>query len=621
LNETKTEEVPAARTLKLYQGVLYGIGCGIGGSIFVLLGNGIEIAKSGVLISLILGGILLFFTGLNYAELSTSLPIAGGAYNFTKEALGGFLAFIIGFFLWIANIATCSFSAQTFALVIDEIFKKSNITGVSPFVIPLAIFSIIFTSIVIFRTQKVAIKALLYLTVLLIIIFIFFIITGLIIPPLNYNPNYDPSFISSGTNFFGIIYSFSLLIIFFTSITSNIAYLNPDLKNPSKNIPKLNVVAILITLVIYIAISYVVLINIGGSAENLGDRPILLADVLENVFNNVAGFYIMAIAAIISTFIAMNAAIGSAVAIITALARDRYVPKKIKQVKKKSDLPILGLALTSFISIIFTIFAGIGLAAETTIFIYFIGLAFINYAAVTLRRKRKELDRPFKAPLFPFLPIFISICFLVFALFLSIEAIQLGIIISIIGVAYYLLTIADRSSTFLTLAGIKFFLVIFLGSFIFIVNNNSNVSDNLIFVNRILIGVCIFTIGTIIFDLIPLREMAYYFIKKIDKEKVAIKFGAAQIIDLGKKRTRILHIINILLAVCQFISFIIIFIIVFLFYFNIVNIEEITFGTIVITQHAGKYFINSLLIFFGIILSFSGIMLWYINHELKSIGI
>ncbi|MFW9938574.1 MAG: APC family permease [Candidatus Thorarchaeota archaeon] len=621
MNETKTEEVPAARTLKLYQGVLYGIGCGIGGSIFVLLGFGIEIAKSGVLISLILGGILIFFTGLNYAELSTSLPIAGGAYNFTKEGLGGFLAFIIGFFLWIANIATCSFSAQTFALVIDEIFKKSNIIGADTFVIPLAIFSIIFTSIVIFRTQKVAIKALLYLTVLLIIIFIFFIITGLIIPPLNYNPNYDPSFISSGTNFFGIIYSFSILIIFFTSITSNIAYLNPDLKNPSKNIPKLNVLAILITLLIYIFVSYVVLINIGGSAENLGDRPILLADVLENVFNHVAGFYIMAIAAIIATFIAMNAAIGSAVAIITALARDRYVPKKIKQVKKKSDLPVLGLALTSFISIIFTIFAGIGLAAETTIFIYFIGLAFINYAAVILRRKRKELDRPFKAPLFPFLPIFISICFLVFALFLSIEAIQLGIFISIIGVAYYLLTIADRSSIFLTLAGIKFFLVIFLSSFIFIVNNFSNVNDNLIFINRILIGVCIFTIGTIIFDVIPLREMAYYFIKKIDKEKVAIKFGAAQIIELGKRRTKILHIINILLAVCQFISFIILIIIVFLFYFNIVIIEEVTFGTIVITQNAGKYFFNSLLIFFGIILSFSGIMLWYINRELKSLGI
>ncbi|MFX0058063.1 MAG: APC family permease [Candidatus Hodarchaeota archaeon] len=621
MNETKTEEVPPARTLKLYQGVLYGIGCGIGGSIFVLLGNGIEIAKSGVIISLILGGILIFFTGLNYAELSTSLPIAGGAYNFTKEGLGGFLAFIIGFFLWIANIATCSFSAQTFALVIDEIFKKTNITGLSPFVVPLAIFSIIFTSIVIFRTQRVAIKALLYFTVFLIIIFFFFIITGLFIPPLSYNPNYDPSFIGSGTNFFGIIYSFSILFIFFTSITSNIAYLNPDLKNPSKSIPKVNILAILVTLMIYIAVSYVVLINIGGDAENLGDRPILLADVLENVFNNVAGFYIMAVAAIISTFIAMNAALGSAVAIITALARDRYLPKKIKQLKKKSDLPALGLMLTALIAIIFTIFAGIGLAAETTIFIYFFGLAFVNYAAVILRRKRKELDRPFKAPFFPYLPIFISICFLVFALFLSIEAIQLGFVISIIGVVYYLLTIADRSSITLTLAGIKFCLLILLGAFIYLINNFSNVSSDLIFINRMLIGILVFTIGTIIFDIIPLREMAYYFIKKIDKEKVAIKFGNAQIIELGKRRTKILHFINILVAISQFISFIIIFIFIFIFYFDIVIIEEITFGNVIITQQAGKYLFNSILIFFGIFLSFSGIMLWYINRELKELGI
>jgi len=81
LNETKPKEVLPQRTLKLSQG------------------EGILIAGSGLLLSLLLGGILIFFTGLNYAELSTSLPAAGGAYNFGKEGIGGFLAFIIGFFL------------------------------------------------------------------------------------------------------------------------------------------------------------------------------------------------------------------------------------------------------------------------------------------------------------------------------------------------------------------------------------------------------------------------------------------------------------------------------------------------------------------------------------------
>ena len=76
MNEIKPKEVLQERTLKLSQGIIYGVGCGIGGSIFVLLGLGIDLAGSGLLLSILLGGILIFFTGLNFAELSTSLPVA-----------------------------------------------------------------------------------------------------------------------------------------------------------------------------------------------------------------------------------------------------------------------------------------------------------------------------------------------------------------------------------------------------------------------------------------------------------------------------------------------------------------------------------------------------------------
>ena len=122
--EKEQEGITPSRTISLSSGILYGIGCGIGGSVFILLGTAIGKAQSGVLIGLILGGILIFFTALNYSELSTSLPVSGGAYNFSKEALGGFLAFIIGFFLWIANIGTFTFSAQAFFVVIKAIFQS-----------------------------------------------------------------------------------------------------------------------------------------------------------------------------------------------------------------------------------------------------------------------------------------------------------------------------------------------------------------------------------------------------------------------------------------------------------------------------------------------------------------
>ncbi|MFW9878892.1 MAG: hypothetical protein ACFFG0_37910, partial [Candidatus Thorarchaeota archaeon] len=86
MTEKEKEVLVPTRTIKLSSGILYGIGCGIGGSVFILLGTAIGEAQSGVFISLILGGILIFFTALNYSELSTSLPVSGGAYNFSKEA-------------------------------------------------------------------------------------------------------------------------------------------------------------------------------------------------------------------------------------------------------------------------------------------------------------------------------------------------------------------------------------------------------------------------------------------------------------------------------------------------------------------------------------------------------
>jgi hypothetical protein len=428
--------------------------------------------------------------------------------------------------------------------------------------------------------------------------------------------------------FEGVIPAFLLLFILFTSITSNIAYLNPELKNPSKNIPKTNIYAILITLGIYISITCVVLIDLGENPAEIGENPVLLADVFESVIGPI-GFFIMAIAAIISTLIAINSALGSAVSVITALSRDRFVTEKIRKKKTKSDIPVFGVIITILLILLFTIFAGIGFTAEITNFIYFFALAFLNYAAVKLRRKRKELDRPFKAPFYPVLPIFLFVCFLAFAIVLgiiiSLEALILGLIILIIGFTYELLVISDKASINFTLSGIKFFFSIIIGLFIWVINNFSVIFPEMILINRILIVLCVFTIITVIFDLLPLRELAYYYVKFVDKEKVAINIGRAQIIDLGKKRSRIIHYINLLIAILQFSAGGVILIIVFTLVNQSVAVQDIILimGDSVsnIPSLAGSTLFTIILFIFGLILLICGMLSWYRNKEIKSLGI
>ncbi len=632
MTEKEEKKILPTRNVGLLTGILYGIGCGIGGSIFILLGEAIHKAQSGVLISLILGGILIFITALNYSELSTSLPVSGGAYNFSKEALGGFLAFIIGFFLWIANIATFSFSAQAFIVVIEAFFPL-------PFVkylfIPITIILILFTAIVVFRTQKLALRTLVFLTIILLIIFGIFIISGVFIAPTTNMTGYDPSFLLSDINFFYVITMFSSLFIFFTSITSNIAYLNADFKNPSKNIPKTNIYAILITLLIYLSMTIVVLINIGSNTTGLDESPLLLAFVMNDILG-FPGYILMGIAAAISTFIAMNAALGSAVAVMYALARDHYISKRFLKVSKKKKVPTLVIIVTTVIAILFTIlaiiYANIGFTANITTFIYFIGLAFVNFAAVLLRYKRKELDRPFKAPFFPYLPIIVGSSCLILAFVLSatnINAVFLGLIFLFIGVTYYLLTIADRHSITLTLAGLKFSAIILVGIFIWVINNLSILSSPIdgftsIFsyiLLRILIFFCIFTIGTIFFDIIPLKEVVYFFIKRVNKAEVAIDIGIGQIIELKKSKARLIYYINIIIDMIQIICSIFIFVLISFFTLNILSIDSITFGSTVISQKTGEFLFLAILIFLGTILFFSGTLSLHRNRETGLLGI
>ena len=632
MTEKDQEKILPTRHVGLSRGILYGIGCGIGGSVFILLGSAIEEAKSGVLISLILGGILIFFTALNYSELSTSLPISGGAYNFSKEALGGLLAFIIGFFLWIANIATFSFSAQAFTVVIEAFFPGTFIQNLF---LPIAILSILFTAVVMFRTQKIALRTLVSLTIVLLIIFGIFILSGFFIAPTTNPSNYNPNFLVSETDFFRVIFMFSSLFIFFTSITSNLAYLNADLKNPSKNIPKTNIYAILITLFIYLLMTVVVMINLGSYPSDLIESPILLAFVMNDILG-FPGYLLMGIAATISIFIAMNAALSSAVSVMYALARDNYISKIFLKVSKKTKEPTLVLVITTTIAILFTVFAilfaNIGFTANITTFIYFFGLAFVNFAAVILRYKRKELDRPFKAPFFPYLPVVVGSTCLILSFVLgviNINAVILGLIILFIGFTYYLLTIADRHSVTLTLAGLKFFALILLGIFIWIINNFSILSSpitgfhatfSLVFL-RILIFFCVFALGTIFLDIMPLKELIYFFIRRVNKKEVAIDIGIGQIIEMKKSKAKLIYNINIITSIIQICSSIFIFILVSLFAVDIISIDSITFGTIVMPQETAEYIFNAILIFLGTTLLFGGLYSVYLSKETKTLGV
>jgi APA family basic amino acid/polyamine antiporter len=85
------------RTLTAWNLVLLGIGAVIGAGFFVLTGHAAaENAGPAIALSFVLGGIACAFAGLCYAEMASTVPIAGSAYTYAYATMGEFIAWLIG---------------------------------------------------------------------------------------------------------------------------------------------------------------------------------------------------------------------------------------------------------------------------------------------------------------------------------------------------------------------------------------------------------------------------------------------------------------------------------------------------------------------------------------------
>ena len=77
--------------------VTLGIGAIIGAGIFVLTGQAAALhAGPAVWISMILVGVACAFAGLCYAEMASAVPVAGSAYTYSYATMGELIAWIIG---------------------------------------------------------------------------------------------------------------------------------------------------------------------------------------------------------------------------------------------------------------------------------------------------------------------------------------------------------------------------------------------------------------------------------------------------------------------------------------------------------------------------------------------
>jgi basic amino acid/polyamine antiporter, APA family len=110
---SETGEHSLRRALGPINLVALGIGAIIGAGIFVITGQAAaQFAGPAIIISFVLAGLACAFAGLCYAEFASLIPVAGSAYTYSYATLGELVAWIIGWDL----ILEYAFGAATVAV-------------------------------------------------------------------------------------------------------------------------------------------------------------------------------------------------------------------------------------------------------------------------------------------------------------------------------------------------------------------------------------------------------------------------------------------------------------------------------------------------------------------------
>jgi amino acid transporter len=425
----------------LSSAIIMGLGGAIGFEIFVLLNYAyFDLAGPSMISALFFCGIINLITMLSYSELSAAIPEVGGEYTYTKVAFGGFISFMAGCLRWLASIFGGALAAVVFVEQLGVLFsvfaptvQDLILANISFLIVGLIIILIILAIRGVDEANTLIVGAFLA-------IFIIFLgmSVGYSLTPTNIVPKFSGD---SLTVFFATT---AYLFPMFVGMRALVAGA-PQIKNPGKNIPRALMITTILLTSVYFAVAYVA-VGVIPVESGLNGNGIPLLNMAASEIIGPIGAILFALAGIIASVSSVGTAMTVQSSILGGMSRDGYLPKILEKVHKRFGSRYIAIIVSSIFVIFFGTSGAVEFLGYAASFGSLLVFALVNLSLIQLRRKKPRLDRPFKAPFYPFTPlagVIMSILLLSFPVILrdvnaeSALLSSLGLV-AIVLVTYYL---------------------------------------------------------------------------------------------------------------------------------------------------------------------------------------
>jgi basic amino acid/polyamine antiporter, APA family len=377
----------------------------VGSSIYYALGVVALSALGFTPIVLVLSGILFLFTGLTYAEGSTSLPEAGGSGAFARRAFNDMVSFIASWVLMVDYIVTIAISAFTAANYLGHFFPIMRVWPMNSAVGIAVVAGLVFINI---RGIQESSRLNVSLIILDIITQVAVAITGLLliinIPTLIKNIHWGVA-PTIGQLLFGI----SISMVAYTGIET-VANLGSEARNPARSIPRTIFLVFITVLGLYTLLSMTAMSAYPVHQDASGvwvtdltriylEDPVLgIANAMPVAIRPFLTFWV-AILAITILVIATNAGIIGASRLAYFMGLRRQLPPFISQISTKSRVPRNAILIFSIMAAILIGIGKVTMLADLYAFGAMLAYTLAHLSIIALRIKEPNLHRPFKIPL------------------------------------------------------------------------------------------------------------------------------------------------------------------------------------------------------------------------------
>ncbi len=331
------------KKIGLMEAISIGIGGMVGGGIFAVLGLATALAKGGTPLAFLIAGLIALLTSYSYTKLSLAYPDRGGTVKFMNECYGiGIFSGGLNNLLWMSYIIMLSLYANAFGSYAPNLLSITGDHSIDChificFVIFLATAINYYSIDVVGKIESFAV----YIKLFILISFVFIGFYGLID-----SENLVQLSISEWTSPISLITGGLVIFVAYEGFEL-IANAAPDIREPEKNIPRAFYLSVFFVICLYIAIA---LITVGSLPfEKIKQaQDYVLAEASKPMLGDFV-FIIITIAALISTFSAINASLYGGSRVSYELAEDDEAPHELTQYFWNQPI---GLAVTAILTLI-----------------------------------------------------------------------------------------------------------------------------------------------------------------------------------------------------------------------------------------------------------------------------